>query len=178
MKLINRSQLATIILTGIALMVTVSSVKADDYSGWRIGGGYDAVYSADLSGVGHGIRFEGGYEFNRIVGITVAQSFVDGGTAGKYDHDYINSSSVAAEFGYTWSFSGFDMKLYDSIGIAYSSTDSTSNSSFYSRAGVRFTLDNGIYIDPSIAIQNVDDPSWDGWQEEAITLSITAGYKF
>ncbi|WP_028864748.1 outer membrane beta-barrel protein [Psychromonas aquimarina] len=177
MSFVNRSHLiSALILT--ALMIISSSLKAEDYSGWRIGGGYDAVYSADLQGTGRGVRFEGGYEFNRIAGITVSQSFVDGGRAGKYDHEYINTSTAAAEFGYTWSFSGFDMKLYDSIGIAYSKTDSTSNSSFYGRAGLRFIFDNGIYIDPSIAIQIVDDPTWNNWQEEAVTLSLSAGYKF
>lgn len=156
------------------------SVK--DFSGHRVGFGIvDAKYVSD-----NVYKFEYGYEFNGIVGFNLSGSsyseVISGSTASepeiKYEGTY---TQVSTDLGYTFDFTGFNVKPYVLLGLMNISESVTlandSSIAFQGGVGIRTTLDFGIYADLSIKNGNLKDFSV-LTDRDGIESAITFGYKF
>lgn len=157
---------------------------SSDFSGHRIGMGV-----ANASYVDANIFvFEYGYEFNRYIGFMLSGSSYDDTyqieiedtiTTFRNDGTY---TRVATDIGYTFDLTGFDIKPYVSAGILYlSETNGLKNSSetkFQYGAGVRATLDMGVYLDAAYKVAELDNWIDSTSEREGNEVTLTIGYKF
>lgn len=104
-----------------------TSVIADDFSGWRVGGGYSKS-SLDITvsgfsgsvideGLGDGFRVEAGYDFNPFIGLSVSYD----GNLDKWDGVDVGSSAikVSADVGVTFPVSSAYLKPYFKLGYVH-----------------------------------------------------------
>lgn len=118
---------------------------------------------------------EYGYEFNSIIGFNLSGSSYSNyyyEDQLKYDGTYVR---VASDIGYTFEFNGWDLKPYTLVGMVNLNESNTlSNSSTLKLqigAGIRATLDFGLYIDLSAKTMDLD-------HRDGNESSLTIGYKF
>lgn len=155
-----------------------------DFSGHRIGMG-----ASNASYVDSNIFvFEYGYEFNRYIGFMLSGSSYDD----NYQVDIDDTSTslridgtytrVATDIGYTFDLTGFDIKPYFSAGILYlSETNGLENNSetkFQYGAGIRATLDAGVYLDAAYKVANLDNWIDSTSERDGDEVTLTIGYKF
>ena len=121
------------------------------------------------------VLVEYGYEFNSIVGFNLSgSSYSDYYYEDllKYDGTYVR---VASDIGYTFTFNGWDLKPYSLIGLVNLNESNTLSNSSTTKlqmgAGIRATLDSGLYIDLSAKTMDLD-------QRDGNESSLTIGYKF
>lgn len=177
--------------TLIALIITsifvAPTVTANEFKGWRIGGGYisnnskieleehdeTSTKTGSMEAEG-GFYLEGGYEFNKIVGVKFSANKT--GFTGEeitsserelHDIDTI-SANFSTDVGYTFQVGNFDIKPYGELGYSFSSSDITetnyensgdSDSDSYDNAkthggfygiGIRTTYNKDFYTDLTI----------------------------
>lgn len=176
---------------GTAFILTFSTISvADDFSGHRVGLGYaksDAVFDGQSVDWGKGFKLEYGYDVNRILGVNTSYSR----TSDEQDFFDIASSKVKsntlkidADIGYTFDLDGARVKPYGAIGLGWNKdqikehingqeifNNTYKDSSLYLGAGVRASLDMGLYADIRFDFPTYDDVDTD-------QFSFSVGYKF
>ncbi len=158
----------------------------EDFSGHRVGIGSSATILSDSSvDYGSGIKFEYGYDINRIVGINVSYEKNSDTVSGySYSVDLDGSMfKVTSDIGYAFNFNKWSLKPYGVVGIAKYSEDGVIQSGANSvnttfdetnpviGVGVRATFDFGLYVDLRSEYIPVTDM-------ELSQGAVTIGYKF
>ncbi|GAM59796.1 hypothetical protein JCM19231_2063 [Vibrio ishigakensis] len=193
-----------LILASTLALMSASSFAADDHSGFRVGGGFGTdigkyqLRSVDDSGkkveADPSVVLEAGYDFNDIFAINVKGS----GTGFKaYENNKSTKGqnkgtaydlAVEAEVGYTFVTAGdAAIKPYVALG-AVGFDKKTSENQLEDKnavrargaAGVRMTLDNGVYFDGRIQATDLT-PKGDKFNGKDHLLTqglVTVGYKF
>ena len=143
----------------ISTLVFSSALIADDFEpGWRLGAGYSGnqatsgnistdsdneSYDSDSL---NSVVIEGGYEFNKIVGLKLSytQGNVDTSSKvidsdGSYlekgaNHD-IKTLTFSTDVGYTFQIAKFDIKPYAELGAFASNVDSYKTTQHYNSEG-------------------------------------------
>ena len=179
------------VTTIIALSTATAAYANTDYSGHRIGMGFvssevdhlDSNYTK--SDLGNGLKFEYGYDINRIFGVNVAMdTSKDDESYHGYGYDSkVSTFKIDSDIGYAFLLDGFNIKPYGAIGIARVEEkltlkepgDSISlknkETSLLLGTGVRANFDFGLYTDLRFNFIMMDDYDID-------QLSLTVGYKF
>ncbi|MBM7036665.1 porin family protein [Vibrio ulleungensis] len=190
------------ILASTLAIISASTFAAGDNSGLRVGGGFGAdIGSNTLSRSTGGdleldpaLALEAGYEFNGIFGINVKGS----GTGLSANQSKSKSTnlgtmydlSVEAEAGYTFNLdNGVSIKPYAAVGGVGFDKDTSKLLGFNGKnevafkgrgaAGVRMTLDNGLYVDGRIQATDFSVKGDTVTKDDLLTQGlITVGYKF
>ena len=139
----------TLITLTLASLFATSTVIADEYSGWRVGGGYaQTKMTADTSSIhaedgeilhaseAEDIKeyfIEAGYDFNGTVGLKISYSQGEGGYGYLESDDYgaelyirefeTKNVSISTDVGHTFKFNSFTVKPYAEVGAVLHSTD-------------------------------------------------------
>ncbi len=170
----------TVIAFIVLSLPTLSAQANEEYSGSRIGIGYNTTFIEKLGthyfDYGDGIKLEYGYDINRIVGIkTSYEANQENGISLKGE-----TVKIGADLGYAFDLNGWDIKPYGFLGVAHYSEErnniaeervSTSNSSAVVGMGVRANFDVGIYVDVNFDMLEMDS-HFSGQS------ALTVGYKF
>ncbi|GEA49425.1 hypothetical protein VIN01S_02290 [Vibrio inusitatus NBRC 102082] len=192
-----------LILASTLALMSASSFAADDHSGFRVGGGFGTdigKYQLRDDALGGKIEadpsvvLEAGYDFNGIFAINVKGSATGlksyenkkdkgAGLGTAYD------LAVEAEAGYTFVTPGdASIKPYIALGAVGFDKDTSASmldgdkGSVRARgaAGVRMTLDNGVYFDGRIQATDVTakGDKFNGKDDLLTQGMVTVGYKF
>ncbi|WP_052737549.1 porin family protein [Grimontia sp. AD028] len=183
----------------LALAVVFASfgAQANDFSGSRIGAGYNLTagtyVSYELKGINYGHNSTGdgfnltyGYDFNQMVGLNISY-YETSGDKRRYDHYEFEGSSflVDADIGWTFDMGGWSIKPYGAVGLGYHKmdvtrtspsetvkSDSFSETGFLFGVGARAQFNNGAYLevreDILIGVDHTDSSRF----------ALIAGYKF
>jgi hypothetical protein len=161
---------------------SLSAVANSDFSGHRIGLGYnkvtDVTFISDTYTRGTGMKLEYGYDFNHIAGINVSFASHSDSHYG-FDLDGM-TFRVDSDLGYAFEIDeDFTIKPYGAIGLASLAENysylghsiSAHEATIFLGAGVRANIGSHFYTDMRL--------EWAAYDEVDVdTFSLTFGYKF
>ncbi|GAM78189.1 hypothetical protein JCM19241_4894 [Vibrio ishigakensis] len=192
-----------LILASTLALMSASSFAADDHSGFRVGGGFGTDIGkyqlrdnigGEKQEADPSVVLEAGYDFNSIFAVNVKGSATgfksyenkkDKGAKLGTTYDL----AVEAEAGYTFVTAGdASIKPYVALGAVSFDKDTSAmmlgedKGAVRARgaAGVRMTLDNGVYFDGRIQATDVTakGDKFNGKDDLLTQGLVTVGYKF
>jgi hypothetical protein len=193
-----------LILASTLAIMSASTFAAGDNSGLRVGAGFGADMGNNTLGTLQGgalevdptLALEAGYEFNGIFGVNVKGSgtgLSENVSRKGSNIDTMYDLSIEAEAGYTFNLdNGVSIKPYAAVGGVGFDKETSKDLGFTGKnevafkgrgaAGVRMTLDNGLYVDGRIQATDMSSKSTAAksvTKDDILTQGlITVGYKF